>query len=97
LFLQPELPGIPDRPAAHSGAGASQLLLEPILRFARSPCCARQNRPTTARLALVKPRQAHVSPLRAARVTLLRSPRPSAQRPIPGPMLCRPRVTGSGF
>ena len=26
-----------------------------------------------------------------------RSPRPSAQRPIPGPMLCRPRVTGSGF
>jgi hypothetical protein len=39
--LQP-LPNIFDRPAASTGAGESQLLLEPILRFARSPGCARQ-------------------------------------------------------
>ena len=39
--LQPS-PNIFDRPAAFTGAGESQLLLEPILRFARSPCCARQ-------------------------------------------------------
>ena len=40
-LLQPS-PNIFDRPAASTGAGESQLLLEPILRFARSPCCARQ-------------------------------------------------------
>ena len=54
-LLQPQLP-IPDRPAASTGAGESPLLLEPIPRFARSPCCAPQNRPAIARLALVKPR-----------------------------------------